>query len=120
MLAWQWCDREGTAAYQALFEQLAPPDVLVCDGVQGILKACREAWPDTRVQHCLVHVQRDIRADPTSRPRFAAGKELKRLSDMLTCVRDTGAAVRWGEALNVWHCVLAICVPHCEQCFSAG
>ncbi len=39
VLAWQWCARENTAAYKALFAQLAPPDVLVCDGMKGILKA---------------------------------------------------------------------------------
>ena len=103
MAAWQWCDRESTIAYQALFEQIAPPDVLVCDGMKGILKACREAWPDTRVQRCLVHVQRDTRADLTSRPRLQAGKELKRLSGTPARVHDADAAIRWGEALNAWH-----------------
>ncbi|WP_143251356.1 IS1 family transposase, partial [Bifidobacterium pseudolongum] len=39
-LAWQWCSRESTAAYKALFEQIAPPDVLVCDGMKGIQRAC--------------------------------------------------------------------------------
>ncbi|PKV05901.1 transposase, partial [Bifidobacterium pseudolongum subsp. globosum] len=55
VLAWQWCSREGTAAYKALFEQIAPPDVLVCDGMKGIQRACAETWPDTRIQRCLVH-----------------------------------------------------------------
>ncbi|RYQ50181.1 transposase, partial [Bifidobacterium pseudolongum subsp. globosum] len=59
VLAWQWCARENTAAYKALFAQLAPPDVLVCDGMKGILKARAQIWPHTRVQRCLVHVQRD-------------------------------------------------------------
>ena len=63
VLAWQWCSRESTAAYKALFEQIAPPDVLVCDGMKGIQRACAETWPDTRIQRCLVHVQRDTRAD---------------------------------------------------------
>lgn len=28
--------------------------------------------------------------------------------------------LREGDTVVVWKCVLAICVPHCEQCFSAG
>ena len=39
VLAWQWCDRESAAAYKALSEQIAPPDVLICDGMKGIGKA---------------------------------------------------------------------------------
>lgn len=103
MLAWQWCDRESAAAYKALFERIAPPDVLICDGMKGIGKACAEAWPGTRIQRCLIHVQRDTRADLTSKPRLQAGRELKRLADALTRIREPEDAVRWGEALNAWH-----------------
>ncbi len=103
VLAWQWRDRESTAAYKALFAQLAPPDVLVCDGMKGILKACAQTWPRTRVQRCLVHVQRDTRADLTGKPRLEAGRELKRLADMLTRVHDAETAIKWGGALNAWH-----------------
>lgn len=103
VLAWQWCARENTAAYKALFAQLAPPDVLVCDGMKGILKARAQIWPHTRVQRCLVHVQRDTRADLTSRPRLQAGRELKKLADALTRIHDPEAAAGWGEALNAWH-----------------
>ena len=71
--------------------------------LRGAESACRETWPDTRIQRCLVHVQRNTRTDLTSRPRLEAGRELKKLSDKLTAVRDTEAAARWGEALNAWH-----------------
>ncbi|WP_129869497.1 IS1249 family transposase [Bifidobacterium pseudolongum] len=103
VLAWQWCNRESTAAYRALFEQIAPPDVLVCDGMKGILKACAQIWPNTRVQRCLIHMQRDTRADPTSKPRLQAGRELKKLADMLTRIHDAEAAAGWGEAPDAWH-----------------
>ncbi len=102
-LAWQWCSREGTAAYKALFEQIAPPDVLVCDGMKGIQRACAETWPNTRIQRCLVHVQRDTRADLTGKPRLQAGRKLKRLADMLARVHEPDAAVRWGGAPDAWH-----------------
>jgi len=90
VLAWQWCARESTPAYQALFEQLAPPDVLMCDGMKGILKARAQIWPHTRVQRCLVHVQRNPRADLPSKPRLEAGRELKYLADMPTRIHEQG------------------------------
>lgn len=78
-------------------------DVLVTDGLRGAEDACRETWPDARIQRCLVHVQRNTRTDLTSRPRLEAGRELKKLSDRLTKIHDAEAAAKWGEALNAWH-----------------
>ena len=94
---------ESKAAYLALFSRLPAPDVLITDGLRGAEAACTQAWPGTRIQRCLVHVQRNTRTDLTSRPRLQAGRELKRLSDRLTSVETAGQAVRWGEALNAWH-----------------
>lgn len=102
-IAWQWCDRESTAAYMALFSRIPAPDALVTDGMRGILSACAQSWPGTRVQRCLVHVQRDTKADLTSRPRLQAGRELKKLSDALTRVDTPQEAARWGEGLNAWY-----------------
>ena len=50
-----------------------------------------------------MHVQRNTRADLTSKPRLQAGRELKKLSDRLTKIHDAEAAARWGGALNAWH-----------------
>ncbi len=103
VLDWQWCAHESKAAYLTLFSRLPAPDVLIADGLRGAEAACTQAWPGTRIQRCLVHVQRNTRTDLTSRPRLQAGRELKRLSDGLTSVETAGQAVRWGEALNAWH-----------------
>lgn len=102
-VAFQWCGHESTAAYAALFSRIPAPDVLVSDGLRGIERACAQAWPRTRIQRCLVHVQRNTRADLTSRPRLQAGRELKELSDALTSVRTAGQAAQWAGALNAWH-----------------
>lgn len=99
----QWCHQENTAAYTALFSRIPGPDVLITDGLRGVQKACHACWPGTRIQRCLVHVQRNTKTDLTLKPRLQAGKELKRLSDQLTRVHTIEEAVRWGEALNAWH-----------------
>lgn len=103
VLGFQWCSNGSKAAYMALFSRIPAPDVLITDGLRGAESACNEAWPAARIQRCLVHVQRNTRTDLTSKPRLEAGKELKKLSDGLTKIRDAEAAARWGEALNAWH-----------------
>jgi hypothetical protein len=105
VVAWQWCDREKTAAWKALLEQVPPPTVVVCDGGSGLLPAIAEAWPDTRVQRCLVHVQRNVRIYLTTKPRTDAGKALWTLARGLTRIRTSQEAVAWLQNLNEWHAV---------------
>ena len=95
-LGFQWCSHESKDAYAALFSRIPAPDVLVTDGLRGAESACTEVWPGARIQRCLVHVQRNTRADLTSKPRLQAGRELKKLSDRLTKIHDAEAAARWG------------------------
>ena len=66
VLDWQWCAHESKAAYLALFSRLPAPDVLITDGLRGAEAACTQAWPGTRIQRCLAHVQRNTRTDLTS------------------------------------------------------
>lgn len=105
VIAWQWCDREKTAAWKALLEQVPPPTVVVCDGGSGLLPAVAEAWPNTRIQRCLVHVQRNVRTYLTTKPRTDAGKALWALARRLTRVTTAEDAVAWLQTLNEWHAV---------------
>lgn len=102
-LGFQWCGHESKAAYTALFSRMPAPDVPITDGLRGAEAACQEAWPGTRIQRCLAHVQRNTRTDLTSKPKLEAGGQLKKLSDRLTKAHDGETAVKWGEALNAWH-----------------
>lgn len=103
VVAWQWCDREKTVAWQALLEQFPPPTVVVCDGGSGVLAAVAASWPETRIQRCLVHVQRNVRTYLTTRPRTDAGKTLWGLARNLTRICDATQAVQWLQALNQWY-----------------
>jgi hypothetical protein len=71
--------------------------------MRGMATAAREEWPGTRLQRCLVHVQRDTRRDLTTRPQSQAGRELRKLSLKLTKIRTAEQAGTWAEALNAWH-----------------
>lgn len=103
VIAWQWCDREKTVAWKVLLEQVPPPRVVVCDGGSGLLPAVAEAWPDTQVQRCLVHVQRNVRSYLTTRPRTEAGQALWGLAKKLTRIDTAEKAVAWLQQFNDWH-----------------
>ncbi|WP_426516397.1 IS1249 family transposase [Diaminobutyricibacter sp. McL0618] len=102
VLAWQWCARESTAAWNALFERIPAPAVIVCDGGTGIVSALRQSWPETRMQRCLFHVQMNIRQHLTLNPRTDAGRRLLGLSRALSTVRTVEDAIQWQMNLDTW------------------
>ena len=103
VIGWQWCDREKRAAWAALLARFPAPRVVVTDGQAGILAAVAECWPTTRVQRCLVHVQRNVRTYLTLQPRTDAGRTLRALSLSLTKITTRDAATAWLTRLNDWH-----------------
>jgi hypothetical protein len=100
---WQWCNSESTAAYEALLAPIPPPLVVVCDGGQGLKTALKNQWPETRVQRCLVHVQRNIRTNTTLNPRTDAGKAMRALSLKLTRIKTIDQAIEWQRSLEAWY-----------------
>lgn len=102
-IAWQWCDSEKKVAWVALLEQLAAPRVVIIDGGSGLAAALKLTWPDTRVQRCLVHVQRNVRTYLTMSPRTDAGKALRSISLALTRLKTREQATKWMQTLQEWH-----------------
>jgi len=92
-LAFQWCDKEKTRAWEALFNQLAStPEVIICDGGPGLHKAIRRCLPEASIQRCLVHVVANTRVDLTNNPRTDAGKSLLKLTKNITSVKTLDEA----------------------------
>ncbi|TLP90351.1 IS1249 family transposase [Nesterenkonia salmonea] len=103
VIGYQWCDTEKRAAWEALLARFPAPAVVVTDGGTGLLSARKYAWPYTRVQRCLVHIQRNVRTYLTTRPRTLPGKELRQLSLALTRITTTTQATAWLAALSDFH-----------------
>lgn len=103
VIAWQWCDTEKRIAWKQLLDRIPEPIVVVCDGGTGLAAAIQESWPDAGVQRCLVHVQRNVRTQLTSRPRTEAGKALWGLTKALTKITTLDEAIEWMRLLNDWH-----------------
>ncbi|MDF2047251.1 hypothetical protein QE406_003136 [Microbacterium testaceum] len=102
VLAWQWCARESTAAWTALFEQVPPPVVVVTDGGSGIRSALATTWPDTAVQRCIFHLQLNVTRELTRNPRTRAGRDLRQISLALTAVHTIDDAISWRLTLQAW------------------
>ncbi|NKG22893.1 IS1249 family transposase, partial [Paeniglutamicibacter terrestris] len=103
VIGWQWCDTEKSAAWLALMELIPAPRAVVIDGGSGLASALSRAWPETRIQRCLVHVQRNVRTYLTLRPRTDAGRALRRISLALTRLKTTEEAAAWVQVLNQWN-----------------
>ncbi|MGJ9464297.1 IS1249 family transposase [Actinotignum sp. GS-2025e] len=103
VIAYQLCDRESKAAYLALLRRLPAPIVATTDGAAGALAAIKQEWPTTRIQRCLVHVQRNIRQVTTTRPQTEAHKALYKLALDLTKVDTREGAIAWQNSLHAFH-----------------
>ncbi|GAA3075200.1 IS1249 family transposase [Actinocorallia glomerata] len=103
VIGYQWCNTEKRAAWEALLGQFPAPAVVINDGAAGLLSARKHLWPETRVQRCLVHIQRNIRRHITTQPRTVPGKELRQLSLTLTRINTTAQAAAWLAALAEFH-----------------
>lgn len=102
VLAWYLCRAETARAWKALMAYVAPPEMVVTDGGSGFAKACREAWPDTRVQRCVFHAFRQVRRYTTSRPNLQAGVELYALARELLHLETLAQAQWWRERFVQW------------------
>lgn len=103
VIAYQLCQHENKASYTALLSRIPAPIVAVTDGHQGALAAIRQCWPTTRVQRCLVHVQRNIRRVTTTNPKTVQHKALRKLGTDLTRITTPEQAITWIRALSAFH-----------------
>ncbi|WP_442870334.1 transposase, partial [Aerococcus sp. UMB7533] len=74
--------------------------VATTDGAAGALAAIKQEWPTTRIQRCLVHVQRNIRQVTTTRPQTHAHKALYKRALDLTKITTREGAIAWQNSLH--------------------
>jgi len=78
------------------------PEVVVCDGQRGLLKAIHDVWPKAMVQRCLVHVVRQASMWLTQNPKTRTGLQLLELVRRLTAIRTRRQKRRWVRAFHSW------------------
>lgn len=103
VLGWYVAKGETTRAWQALMSRIATPDVVVCDGGQGIASAVKTTWPTIRIQRCVFHAYSAVKCKTTTRPRTQAGVDLYSLAQALLEVTTFDQAVAWMSKLATWN-----------------
>lgn len=73
------------------------------DGHKSVLKAVKEVLPNSVLQRCLVHLQRDCRVWLTKKPNSNAGFELKQITSKLHTIKTHIQLSFWLLDLHNWH-----------------
>ena len=76
---------------------------VTCDGLRSILKAVRKITPNTIVQRCLAHIQRETLIWLTKNPQSMAGVELRSIVKRLHLIDDREKWGYWVVDIVRWH-----------------
>ena len=105
-VSWMDVPRECYDAWVVFLKDLTwhgvTPQVVVCDGQRGLLKAIREVWPSVKIQRCLIHVVRQACIWLTRNPQTKAGRELLELVKQLPRIQTRRQKRRWVRAFHYW------------------
>ena len=84
--------KEGYYNVLPWFQQLKTkgfnPFVITMDGEISVIRAIREIWPQTKIQRCLYHIQREGMRWLRSFPKTQAGRELRAILSTLASIKS--------------------------------
>jgi transposase-like protein len=84
--------REGYESVYPWFRRLKElklqPLAITMDGERSVMRAIRQVWPETQIQRCLYHIQREGMRWLRSSPKTLAGQELRRLLGTLCRINN--------------------------------
>lgn len=101
-MSWMFAERETLVNWKDFLKKLPAPDAAVIDGQKGLLNAIKILWSDTKIQRCLVHIERLARIKLTRHPKTSTGKELLILVKRLLSVRTKRQRRRWLCVYRRW------------------
>lgn len=76
---------------------------VTCDGLSNIMKAVRKVTPNTIIQRCVVHIQREVLIWLTRNPKSLAGIELRQIVQRLHLIKDREDWGYWVVSLVKWY-----------------
>lgn len=87
-----YAEKEGFKSvypwFKKLKEQGLNPRYIAMDGEQSVIRAIKLVWPETRIQRCLYHIQREGMRWLRTYPKTPAGKELRKLLCTLCAIKS--------------------------------
>ena len=76
---------------------------VTCDGLSNIIKAVRKTSPETIIQRCLAHIQRETLIWLTRNPQSQAGIDLRRIITRLHLIKTRDDWGYWVVDLVKWY-----------------
>lgn len=102
---WMPVTHETAETWERFFDVLhahGAPEIIVCDGQKGLLKAAGTVFPSARIQRCMTHVIRYAKNRLTQHPKMKAGRELLTLVNQLSSIQTLRQKRRWILAFQSW------------------
>jgi hypothetical protein len=76
---------------------------ITCDGLRNILRAIRKSSPETIIQRCIAHIQRETLIWLTKHPKSVAGVELREIIRQLHTIDNRDKWGYWVVDLMRWY-----------------
>lgn len=76
---------------------------VTCDGLSNILRAIKRTSPDTVIQRCLAHIQRETLIWLTRKPKLEPAQELRRIIKELHKITTHEQCSQWIKQLSDWY-----------------
>ena len=76
---------------------------VTCDGLSNTIKAVRKVSPNTIIQRCTVHIQREVLTWLTRNPKSQAGVELRQIVRRLHLIKNRNDWGYWIVDLIKWY-----------------
>ena len=90
-----WSESENKEGYIDIFLGFTPPNFLVTDGNKAVESACKKVWKTTKIQRCLVHIDRFVRNHVGVRPTEPAKVSIWLLAKKLFKIDTLKKAKNW-------------------------
>lgn len=98
--------KEGYKNVLPWFQQLKNnglyPLVMTMDGELSVIRAIRDVWPQTKIQRCLYHIQREGMRWLRSFPKTQAGCELRAILSALASIKSFKDRDIFFELFHAW------------------
>ena len=75
---------------------------VTCDGLSNIIKSVRKSSPNTIIQRCIVHIQRECLLWLTKYPKSEAGRELRKIVQLIHTIKNREQWGYWVVSLIRW------------------
>ena len=106
IIASRYCFRENYATacniFKGLLSKQINPIAITTDGNTSVILAIKKVWPDTIIQHCLVHIQRQGLSWLRRYPKSQAAKDLRLLLLTVTNIKDHSQKQTFINGFNNW------------------